>query len=130
LKNQGFPAIYLGPAKSHAKNVNTVWNPVTQCSLTSRNVVFLNRNYADYCKLTSENVVHLIAVVKNDDTDRAIKDYWNKLLRAIKFTLDTKDLALKMKQEWDQPIKMINGKPDWANIFKTKCTMGATSDSE
>jgi hypothetical protein len=51
-------------------------------------------------------------------------------LRAIKFILDTKNLALKMKPEWDQPIKMINGKHDWASIFKTKCTMGATSDSE
>jgi hypothetical protein len=35
-----------------------------------------------------------------------------------------------MKPEWDQPIKMVNGKPDWASIFETKCTMGATSDSE
>jgi hypothetical protein len=62
--------------------------------------------------------------------DGATKDHWNKLLRAIKFTLDTKHLALKMKPEWDQPIKMVNGKPDWASIFETKCTMGATSDSE
>jgi hypothetical protein len=35
-----------------------------------------------------------------------------------------------MKPEWYQPIKMVNGKPNWASIFKTKCTMGATSDSE
>jgi hypothetical protein len=62
--------------------------------------------------------------------DRATKGQWNKLLRAIKFTIDTKYLALKIKPEWDQPIKMLNGKPDWASIFKTKCTMGATSDSE
>jgi hypothetical protein len=26
-----------------------------------------------------------------------------------------------MKPEWDQPIKMVNGKPDWASIFETKC---------
>jgi hypothetical protein len=25
---------------------------------------------------------------------------------------------------------MVNGKPDWAIIFKTKCTMGKTSESE
>jgi hypothetical protein len=62
--------------------------------------------------------------------DGATKDHWNRLLRAIKFTLDTKYLALKMKPEWDQPIKLVNGKPDWASIFQTKCTMGATSDSE
>jgi hypothetical protein len=42
---------------------------VTQCSLTSRNVVFLNRNYADYYKLTPENVAHLIAAIKNDGTE-------------------------------------------------------------
>jgi transposase InsO family protein len=69
LKNQGFPAIYLGPAKFHAKNVHNFWNPMTQCSLTSRNIVFLNRNYADYYKLSPENVAHLIAAVKNDDTE-------------------------------------------------------------
>jgi hypothetical protein len=62
--------------------------------------------------------------------DGATKDHWNKLLRAIKFMLDTKYLALKIKPEWDQPIKMVNGKPDWEDIFKTKLTMGATSDSE
>jgi len=65
LKNRGFPAIYLGPAKHHAKNVHTFWNPRTECSLTSRNVVFLNRNYADYYKLTPENVAHLIAAITN-----------------------------------------------------------------
>jgi hypothetical protein len=27
LKNQGFPAIYLGPVTKHAKNVHTFWNP-------------------------------------------------------------------------------------------------------
>jgi hypothetical protein len=42
---------------------------VTQYSLTSRNVVFLNRNHADYYKLTPENVADLIAAVKNDDTE-------------------------------------------------------------
>jgi hypothetical protein len=62
--------------------------------------------------------------------DGATKDHWNKLFRAIKFTLDTKDLAMKMKPEWDQPIKMVNGTPDLASIFETKCTMGETSDSE
>jgi hypothetical protein len=61
--------------------------------------------------------------------DGATKDHWNRLLRVIKFTLGTKYLALKIKAEWDQPIKMVNGKPDWASIFKTKCTMGATSES-
>jgi hypothetical protein len=35
-----------------------------------------------------------------------------------------------MKPEWDQPIKMVNGKPDWPSIFETKCKMGATSYSE
>jgi hypothetical protein len=35
-----------------------------------------------------------------------------------------------MKPEWDQPIKMVNGKPVWSSLFETKCTMGATSDSE
>jgi hypothetical protein len=35
-----------------------------------------------------------------------------------------------MKSEWDQPIKMVNGKPDWASFFKIKCTMEAKSDSE
>jgi hypothetical protein len=35
-----------------------------------------------------------------------------------------------MKPEWDQPIKMVNGKPDWASIFETIWTVGATSDSE
>jgi hypothetical protein len=35
-----------------------------------------------------------------------------------------------MKPEWDQPTKMVNGRPDWASIFKTKFTMGATSDIE
>jgi hypothetical protein len=25
---------------------------------------------------------------------------------------------------------MVNGKPDWASIFETKCTMRETSDSE
>jgi hypothetical protein len=69
LKNQRFPAIYLGSAKLHAKNVHTFWNPVTQCSLTSRNVVLFNRNYADYYKLTPENVAHLIAAVKNNSYD-------------------------------------------------------------
>jgi hypothetical protein len=44
--------------------------------------------------------------------DGATKDHWNKLLRAIKFTLDTKYLELKMKPELDPPIKMANGKPD------------------
>jgi hypothetical protein len=34
-----------------------------------------------------------------------------------------------MKPEWDQPIKMVNSKPDQASIFKTKCTIGATSDN-
>jgi hypothetical protein len=36
--------------------------------------------------------------------DGATKDHWNKLLRTIKFKLDTKYLALKMNPEWDQPI--------------------------
>jgi hypothetical protein len=35
-----------------------------------------------------------------------------------------------MKPEWDQPIKMVNGKPDCTSILKTKCTIRATSDSE
>jgi hypothetical protein len=74
FKNRGFPAIYLVPAKFHAKNVHTFWNPVTQCSLTSSNVVFSNRNYADYYKLTPENVAHLIASVKNDDTEEFDED--------------------------------------------------------
>jgi Reverse transcriptase (RNA-dependent DNA polymerase) len=63
-------------------------------------------------------------------SDRATKDHCYKLLRAIKFVLDTKYLGLKMEPEWDEPIKMVNGKPDWASIFQTKCTMGATSDSK
>jgi hypothetical protein len=71
------------------------------------------------------NAVQELSNVAN----RSTKDHWNKLLRAIKSTLDTKHLALKMKPEWDQPVKMVNGKPDWASIFETKCTMGATSDS-
>jgi hypothetical protein len=54
--------------------VHTFGNPVTQCSLTSRNVVFLNRNYADYYKLTPENVGHLIAAVKNDNTEEFDED--------------------------------------------------------
>jgi hypothetical protein len=74
LKNQGFPAIYLGPAKFHAKNVHTFCNPVTQCSLTSRNVVVLNWNYVDYYKLTPENVSHLIAAVKKDDNEEFDED--------------------------------------------------------
>jgi hypothetical protein len=41
LKNQGLPAIYLGPAKFHTKILHTFWNPVTQCSLTTRKVVFV-----------------------------------------------------------------------------------------
>jgi hypothetical protein len=45
----------------------------------------------------------------SDVSDRATKDHWNKSLRAIKFTFDTKHLALKMKPEWDQPIKIIYG---------------------
>jgi hypothetical protein len=69
LKSRGFPAIYLGPAKFHAKNVQTFWNPLTKCSITSLNVVFLNRNYAYYYKSTPENFAHLIAAVKNDDTE-------------------------------------------------------------
>jgi hypothetical protein len=52
LKNRGFPAIFLGPAKFHSKNEHTFWSPMTQCSRTSRNVAFLNRNYADYYKIT------------------------------------------------------------------------------
>jgi hypothetical protein len=54
--------------------VHTFWNPVTQCSLTSRNVVFLNRNYADYYKLAPENVAHQIAAVKNYDTEESDED--------------------------------------------------------
>ena len=62
--------------------------------------------------------------------DGATKDHWNKLLRNIKFVLDTKYLALKMKPEWDKPIETNNGKPEWQNIFESKCSMSATSDSE
>jgi hypothetical protein len=35
-----------------------------------------------------------------------------------------------MKPAWDEHINMVNGKPDWASIFETKFTMGATSDSK
>jgi hypothetical protein len=35
-----------------------------------------------------------------------------------------------MKPEWDEPIKIVNGKSDCASIFKTNSTMGATSDSD
>jgi hypothetical protein len=48
--------------------------PPSQCSITSRNVVFLNRNYANYNKLDPENVAHLIAAVKNDDTEEFDED--------------------------------------------------------
>jgi hypothetical protein len=61
LKNREFPAIFLGPAKFHTKNVHTFWSPMTQCSLVSCNLGFLNQNYADYYKLTPENVDHLIS---------------------------------------------------------------------
>jgi hypothetical protein len=44
--------------------------------------------------------------------------------------LDKKYLAPKMKPEQNEPIKMVNDKPDWATMFKTKCTMEPTSDGE
>jgi hypothetical protein len=47
---------------------------VTQCSITSHNVVFINRNYADYYKLTPENAAHLIAAVKSDKTEEFNED--------------------------------------------------------
>jgi hypothetical protein len=47
---------------------------VTQFSLKSRNAVFLNRNYVYYYKLTPEKVAHLIAAVKNDDTEEFDED--------------------------------------------------------
>jgi hypothetical protein len=47
---------------------------MTQCSPTSRNVVFINTNYADYYKLKPENVAHLIAAVKNDNTEEFDED--------------------------------------------------------
>jgi hypothetical protein len=40
----------------------------------SCNVVFLNRNYADYYNLTPENVAHLIVAVKNDNTEEFDED--------------------------------------------------------
>jgi hypothetical protein len=60
------------------------------------------------------NTVQELSKVADGET----KDHWNRILRAINFTLYTKHLALKLKPEWDQPIKMVNGKSDWASTFK------------
>ena len=53
--------------------------------------------------------------------DGATKDHWQKLLRNIKFVLDTEFLALKMKPEWDRETKQSSGKTEWAEMFDAKC---------
>ena len=55
--------------------------------------------------------------------DGAIKYHWQKLLRNIKFVLDTELLALKMKPNQRE-------KPNRIQERKQCCTMSATSDSE
>jgi hypothetical protein len=37
--------------------------------------------------------------------DGSTKEHWHKLLRNIQFVFDSEFLALKMKPEWDEPIK-------------------------
>jgi hypothetical protein len=41
-----------------------------------------------------------------------------------------KTSSIKDETRMDQPIKMVNGKPDRASIFEKYCTIGATLNNE
>jgi hypothetical protein len=55
LKNRGFPAIYLGPAEDHKKDVYNFSNPKTRQCIQSRTAVFLHCKYSEYYNIAKSD---------------------------------------------------------------------------
>jgi hypothetical protein len=104
----------FGPLVSGIRTYKTPAEPRTNIQRPEKGEILISSKDQTKSRSGVEMLLYLVKYSRPDKANAvrelsklangAIKDYWNKLLRAIKFTSDIKYLALKIKPEWDQPI--------------------------
>ena len=73
MDNKGFPAMFVGYPQNHAPDVYQMYNWVKRSLLLSRNVVWLDKTYAEFNKLPKDQVC-IIPQTETSDSHFSISD--------------------------------------------------------